>query len=67
VVAQTCLKLTTDFANLKVVTTTAENAFPSILKSRRSAVKTQVKNNDLDEGATVSCLQRISQLEKPYT
>ncbi|EGV64896.1 DNA-directed RNA polymerase I core subunit rpa12 [Yamadazyma tenuis] len=41
------------FANLKVVTTSAEDAFPSTLKMNRSSVKTTLKNDDLGEGATI--------------
>lgn len=41
------------FANLKVETTSAEEAFPSTLKLNRSAVKTSLKSDDLDEGATI--------------
>lgn len=42
-----------NFANLKVVTKTSEDAFPSSLKLKRSVVKTSIKQNDLDEGATI--------------
>lgn len=42
-----------EFADLKVVTTSAEDAFPSVLKMNRSAVKTSLKEDDLGEGATI--------------
>lgn len=42
-----------NFTNLKVVTTTSKDAFPSILKSNRSVVKTRINKDDLDEGATI--------------
>lgn len=42
------------FANLKVVTKSAEGAFPSVLKSKRSEVKTIIGKSDMEEGATVS-------------
>lgn len=41
------------FANLKVVTKSAEDAFPSALKSKRSVVKTTLKSDEVDEGATI--------------
>lgn len=44
---------TKDFANLKVVTKSSEDAFPSALKLKRSVVKTTLKNDELDEGATI--------------
>lgn len=43
-----------EFANLKVVTRSAENAFPSTLKSKRSEVKTILKNDEMGDGAIVS-------------
>lgn len=42
-----------NFANLKVVTTSAEDAFPSALKLKRSAVKTSLKLDEVDDGATI--------------
>lgn len=42
-----------NFANLKVVTKSAESAFPSVLKSKRSEVKTILQKNDVEEGATI--------------
>lgn len=42
-----------NFSNLKVVTQTAEDAFPSALKSKRSIVKTSLKAGELEEGATI--------------
>ncbi|CDK26789.1 unnamed protein product [Kuraishia capsulata CBS 1993] len=42
-----------NFANLKVTTHTADDAFPSILKSKSSLVKTVLKSNELEEGATI--------------
>ncbi|ABN67619.1 DNA-directed RNA polymerase I subunit A12 (RPA12) [Scheffersomyces stipitis CBS 6054] len=41
------------FANLKVVTTSSEDAFPSVLKMNRSVVKTSLKKDELDDGATI--------------
>ncbi|KAG7662858.1 RPA12 [[Candida] subhashii] len=41
------------FANLKVITSSAEDAFPSTLRSARSVVKTTLKKDELDEGATI--------------
>ncbi|EMG50552.1 RPA12 DNA-directed RNA polymerase I subunit RPA12 [Candida maltosa Xu316] len=41
------------FANLKVVTKSSDDAFPSTLKSARSVVKTSLKKDELDEGATI--------------
>lgn len=40
-------------ANLKVVTKSAEDAFPSSLRMKRSVVKTSLKSAELDEGATI--------------
>ncbi|ODV94284.1 hypothetical protein PACTADRAFT_51149 [Pachysolen tannophilus NRRL Y-2460] len=50
-----CLKeyQSTQFKNLKVVTSTSEDAFPSALKSKKSVVKTSLKKSELDEGATI--------------
>lgn len=44
---------TSDFANLKVVTHPAKNAFPSALKAKQSLVKTTLKSSELEEGATI--------------
>lgn len=41
------------FADLKVVTSSAQDAFPSSLRMKRSAVKTTLKSSELDEGATI--------------
>ncbi|CCE80471.1 Piso0_003588 [Millerozyma farinosa CBS 7064] len=41
------------FADLKVTTTSSEDAFPSALKMQRSVVKTSLKKDELDEGATI--------------
>lgn len=41
------------FSNLKVVTQSAEDAFPSVLRSKQSVVKTSLKNDELEEGATI--------------
>ncbi|CAI5758002.1 unnamed protein product [Candida verbasci] len=41
------------FENLKVITQSSEDAFPSKLKSNRSLVKTTLKKDELDEGATI--------------
>lgn len=41
------------FANLKVITKSSEDAFPSALKLKRSVVKTSLKSDELDEGATI--------------
>ncbi|ODV68944.1 hypothetical protein HYPBUDRAFT_104302 [Hyphopichia burtonii NRRL Y-1933] len=42
-----------NFADLKVVTKSAEDAFPSTLRMKRSVVKTSLKNDELTEGATI--------------
>lgn len=42
------------FVNLSVVTTSADDAFPSALKLKRSVVKTQLGKEHLEEGAIVS-------------
>lgn len=42
-----------NFTNLKVVTTSSEDAFPSKLKLKHSVVKTSLKNAELDDGATI--------------
>ncbi|KAH3668069.1 hypothetical protein OGAPHI_001823 [Ogataea philodendri] len=44
---------TKHFANLKVVTHTASNAFPSSLKAKKSLVKTSLKTSEVEEGATI--------------
>lgn len=41
------------FANLKVVTQSAEDAFPSALQLKRSVVKTSLNTEELEEGATI--------------
>ncbi|EJS43053.1 rpa12p [Saccharomyces arboricola H-6] len=41
------------FSNLKVVTTTADDAFPSALRAKKSVVKTSLKKNELKDGATI--------------
>ena len=41
------------FSNLKVVTTTADDAFPSSLRAKKSVVKTSLKKNELKDGATI--------------
>ncbi|KAH3683017.1 hypothetical protein WICPIJ_006021 [Wickerhamomyces pijperi] len=45
--------LSKDFANLKVVTRSADDAFPSALKLKQSVVKTTLKTDELEEGATI--------------
>lgn len=42
-----------NFTNLEVVTTTADDAFPSALRSKKSAVKTTLKKGELKEGAVI--------------
>lgn len=42
-----------EFADLKVVTKSSDDAFPSSLKLKRSVVKTTLKNDELEEGATI--------------
>lgn len=44
---------THQFQNLKVVTETAENAFPSSLKAKRSAVKTTLEAEEFEDGAII--------------
>lgn len=51
-----------NFANLKVVTKSAEGAFPSVLKSKRSEVKTIIGKSDMEEGATVSFMFLVNSL-----
>lgn len=41
------------FANLQVVTHTAADAFPSALKAKSSLVKTSIKKDELEDGATI--------------
>ncbi|SCV00142.1 LAMI_0G03158g1_1 [Lachancea mirantina] len=41
------------FSHLKVVTATAQDAFPSALRSKKSAVKTSLARNELEDGATI--------------
>lgn len=43
----------TQFSNLKVVTATSDDAFPSALRSKRSVVKTSLKKDELEAGATI--------------
>ncbi|CCD22556.1 DNA-directed RNA polymerase I core subunit RPA12 NDAI_0A03990 [Naumovozyma dairenensis CBS 421] len=41
------------FSDLKVVTSTADDAFPSALRSKKSVVKTSLKKNELEDGAVI--------------
>ncbi|CCH60869.1 hypothetical protein TBLA_0D03700 [Henningerozyma blattae CBS 6284] len=41
------------YKNLKVITSTSDDAFPSTLRSKRSVVKTSLKKDELKEGATI--------------
>ncbi|OBA19020.1 hypothetical protein METBIDRAFT_47518 [Metschnikowia bicuspidata var. bicuspidata NRRL YB-4993] len=41
------------FADLKVVTESSEDAFPSALKLKQSVVKTTLKTDEIEEGATI--------------
>lgn len=41
------------FSNLKVTTHTAHDAFPSTLKANKSLVKTSLKSNEIEDGATI--------------
>ncbi|AQZ12708.1 RPA12 (YJR063W) [Zygosaccharomyces parabailii] len=41
------------FSNLKVVTSTSADAFPSSLKLKQSVVKTSLGRDELKEGATI--------------
>ncbi|AWU75252.1 uncharacterized protein C5L36_0B05000 [Pichia kudriavzevii] len=41
------------FSKLKVVTHTSPDAFPSALKSRKSLVKTTLKHDEIEDGATI--------------
>lgn len=38
---------------MKVVTTSSDDAFPSALRLKQSVVKTTLKNDELEEGATI--------------
>lgn len=38
---------------MKVITQSSEDAFPSALKMKRSVVKTSLKKDELEEGATI--------------
>ncbi|ODQ81829.1 hypothetical protein BABINDRAFT_160061 [Babjeviella inositovora NRRL Y-12698] len=42
-----------NFENLSVVTKSADDAFPSALKSKKSVVKTSLESGELEEGATI--------------
>jgi DNA-directed RNA polymerase I subunit RPA12 len=42
-----------NFEDLRVVTRSSDNAFPSTLKSKRSAVKTVLQSDEVGEGAVV--------------
>lgn len=42
-----------EFSQLKVVTKAAPDAFPSALKSKKSAVKTSIKHDEIENGATI--------------
>lgn len=42
-----------DFANLKVITKSAEDAFPSALQLKQSSVKTVLKSSEIEDGATI--------------
>lgn len=44
----------TKFQNLKVVTSTTENSFPSKIRSKKSLVKTSLAKNELKEGAIIN-------------
>ncbi|KAF8004440.1 DNA-directed RNA polymerase I subunit RPA12 [Metschnikowia aff. pulcherrima] len=41
------------FADLKVVTESSEDAFPSSLKLKKSVVKTSLNTDEVEEGATI--------------
>lgn len=41
------------FSKLKVVTHTAEHAFPSSLKAKKSLVKTSLGRGEVEDGATI--------------
>lgn len=41
------------FANLKVVTRSSDDAFPSALRMKQSVVKTTLKSGEVEEGATI--------------
>lgn len=42
-----------NYQNLQVVTESAPNAFPSSLRAKRSAVKTSIGSEELDDGAVI--------------
>lgn len=42
------------FQNLKVVTRTSEDAFPSKIRSKKSVVKTSIEKNELEDGAIIN-------------
>ncbi|ODQ64271.1 hypothetical protein NADFUDRAFT_83810 [Nadsonia fulvescens var. elongata DSM 6958] len=42
-----------DYVNLKVITGSAADAFPSSLRSKRSVVKTVMKKGEFEDGATI--------------
>jgi DNA-directed RNA polymerase I subunit RPA12 len=42
-----------EFSKLKVVTHTSPDAFPSSLKSKKSLVKTTLRKDEVEEGATI--------------
>ncbi|BAP70849.1 hypothetical protein KMAR_30044 [Kluyveromyces marxianus] len=44
----------TKFQNLKVVTSTTENSFPSKIRAKKSLVKTSLAKNELKEGAIIN-------------
>ena len=44
----------TEFSQLKVVTKTAAEAFPSALKSKKSLVKTSIKHDEIEDGASLT-------------
>ncbi|GMM29781.1 DNA-directed RNA polymerase I core subunit [Martiniozyma asiatica (nom. inval.)] len=41
------------FSKLKVTTHTADTAFPSSLKAKKSSVKTSLNSNEVEDGATI--------------
>lgn len=52
---QVCTKsyASKQFADLKVVTKSSEDAFPSALRMKRSVVKTSLNTDELEDGATI--------------
>lgn len=55
----TCLQCGTKYAkssfmHLKVETSSAPDAFPSSLRLKKSVVKTSLKENELEDGATIN-------------